>query len=112
MTDLSYKDQQAIVKELNATPLSLHLESLLRAEQAEIQPDSLMVVNLLAWAAANHFPNKLVGEETSGAANLAERNDPEAVYDNLTDDRMLQATRLEDASRFLATRLTEALGYQ
>lgn len=109
MTDLSYREQQAIVKELNATPLSQHLENLLRKEGAEILQDSLMVVNLLAWAAENHFTNKLVGEEVLGAAGVAEERNPEAVYDNLTDemDDMMEATSLEEASMKLVRNLLE-----
>lgn len=109
MTDLNPQSLQMTVQALNETPLSLHLEILLRQEKATIHPDSLMLFNLMDWAAKNHYPNQMQGDLEAGAVAMAEADDPEAVQSNLADDRMLQAETLKEAAELLVGRLQRIL---
>lgn len=109
MTDPAPKSQSATVQALNATPLSRHVEALLRVEQAPVEPNSLVLLSLLEWAQANHYRSPTVGQMELGATARAAQDDPEAVYENLADPRMLQARTLEQASAVLVSRLSDLL---
>lgn len=109
MTERKPYYQQASVTRLNATPLSQHLASLLRQEGVSPEDHHLTLVDLLLWMVEHHYPNQLQGELEVGAVSMAAHDDPEAVYQNLVDDRMLQATTLDEAAQVMVASLTELL---
>jgi hypothetical protein len=69
-----------------------------------------VILSLFEWAVENHYSNQLTGEMEFGAAVAGEQENPEAVYNNLTDDRMLQAESLEEAASVLVACVGRVLG--
>ena len=106
MTDQPQNSHQMIVQALNETPLSQHLISL----GLPLDPQNLVILDLVHWATENHWANKLLGEMEAGAAGRAAAADPEATYENLADDRMLEAKTLDEASAVLVSKMQELLG--
>jgi len=110
MTEYPPHSHPARVTRLNATPLSRHLASLLRQEGVSPQPHLLVPVELVYWMAEHHYANQTRGEMEAGAVGGAAQNDPEATYQNLTDDaRLMQATTLDEAAQVMAAILTQLL---
>jgi hypothetical protein len=101
-----------LVQELNESAIALHLLSLgLPPTPGATEPGpDLVALDLMERWAANYAANGLEAEVELGAAVSAAAQDPVAVHNNLTDDRMLEATSLEQAAALLATRLNEILG--
>ncbi|CDS48895.1 hypothetical protein [Polaromonas sp. CG9_12] len=59
----------------------------------------MVPVELVYWMAEHHYANRIRGEMEAGRWGAAQ-NDPEATYQNLTDDaRLMQATTLDGAAQ-------------
>ena len=110
MTDHNPKSLQTTVTALNATMLSQHLASLMRKEGVTPAPESLILSELMQWSAQHHYLNPIVGEMEAGAVAGAANEHPEETYNNLADNRMLEATTLDEAAAVLSSVLTELLG--
>ena len=104
------KSHQMVVAELNATPLSQHLASLMKAQRVIPAPESLILVQLMEWSVKNHYQDITLGEMEYGSVVGAMEDDPEATYNNLADDpRYMEATTLDEAAAVLSSVLTQLL---
>lgn len=108
MTAPHQKHSQTLAR-LNATPLSRHVSTILDKHGIPNPPDSLALINLLAWASTDHYQDLIQGEMELGAAVRAASEDPEAVYDNLADDRMLDETTPTGLAEVLVSQMSDLL---
>jgi hypothetical protein len=102
------ESQQGVIRALNSTLLSQHVALLMKNEKA-IQDAPLILVSLLVWAAEHTYADYSLGEYEVGEAIRATEVDPQALYDNLADDRMMNSQSLEDAAEVLASRMSDLL---
>ena len=103
-----HDSQQAVIRALNSTLLSQHVARLMRREKA-IQEAPLILVSLLVWAAEHTYADWYLGEYEVGEAIRATAVDPQALYDKLVDDRMMDSSSLKDAAAVLASRMSDVL---
>jgi len=110
MTTQKAPSHATIMTALNAMPVSRHVQKLFKQEKAPFSSDHLALINLMEWAAENHYQDWHLGQQELGALIGAAQIDPQAVHDNLTDERILQAQNLAKASAVLVSRVGELFG--
>lgn len=96
MTDQVLESLPTTVPELNSTPLSLNVIKLLMADG---QPPltGLAVVRLLEIAETKQLADPTWLAEVVDAAHLAEKDDPQATYWNLSPPELESAESLDEA---------------
>lgn len=102
MTAALSPSQLTRVKELNATPLSRHVTSLLKAER--VSPlEGLRLGTLQLWALENLPANQSWAETVAGLLAERELADPAELYATLAEAEpgILAATTLQEAGEAL-----------
>ena len=104
MTDQPQTSHQTTVTELNAMPLSQHLAGLMGSSGGQ----SLTIKSMAFWVTDN-LADRLNQEPEEIDQSLAtwEMADPQALYDNLEDPELVQATTLEQAGETMLVILNE-----
>lgn len=93
MTDLLQERPLTSVQELNQTPLSQSLKKMLTSPVE----DRLYLSQVLEWATGNLAADAGWAAAVEAAVVLAEANDPEALYETLSSQRLEQATTMRQA---------------
>ena len=109
MTDQNLFSRQTILTDLNSTPQSRHLLSLLKQESVSHNPNNLVVTTVLMWAAQNLVGDKAWAQEVEGAAALADLEEPESMAQNLAQAEVLDATTLEEAAMLLLQEVADLM---
>src|SRR2546427_1681886 len=108
MTDQPQTSAQTTVTDLNGLPISQHILTLFAQEK--VTPESqLAIVSLVLWATENLAASGRWAEVVDGAAAWAVTSNPQAVYDDLADDRMLQTTTLREAGMMVLRHLADLI---
>ena len=109
MTDQNLFSRQTIVTDLNSTPQSMHLLSLLKQAGVPHNPNNLVVTSVLMWAAQNLAGDRGWAQEVEGAAALADLEEPEAMAQNLAQVELLETTTLEEAAMLLLQEVADLM---
>jgi hypothetical protein len=98
MTDQSLKEYQTLVKELNATPLSRHLERLLGMGGGQY-----LTINSMVYWVTENLPDRLnrSPEAIDEAIAVWGMDDPQALYDRLEEPDLEKAETLEQAGEIM-----------
>ena len=102
MTDQPQTSHQTTVTALNVTPLSQHLAKLLGPTQG-------LTLKAMAFWVTDNLADRLNQEPEEIDQSLAnwEMTNPQALYDNLEDPELVQATTLEQAGETMLEILNE-----
>ena len=99
MTDQSLKEYQTLVRELNETPLSRHLERLLGYGGGQ---QNLTIKSMVFWVTENLGDRlNLDSEEIDQTIAYWEMSDPQAAYDRLEEPDLEKAETLEQAGEIM-----------
>ncbi len=96
MTDQALDSLPTTVQDLNLTPLSRNVIRLLM-EAGEPPLKGLAVVRLLELALERKMAEPAWAQEVVDAAHLAEKDDPQATYWNLSPPQLETAQDLDEA---------------
>lgn len=107
MIDLQAPSPATTLTALNETPVSQHVMTLFQQAKEPFSPSNLALVNLMLWAAENHYQDWHLGQQEAGAVVAAQEANPQAVHANLEDERMLEAQTLQQAAAVLVSRVAE-----
>ena len=109
MTDQNLFPRHMRVTDLNSTPQSKHLLSLLKQAGVPHSPDNLAVTTVLVWGAQNLVGDKYWAQEVEGAAFQDDQRNPEGLVESLAQAEVENATTLEEAATLLLQEVADLM---